>query len=131
MRVATFNIESLDAPVAPRAGVLRPMLERLDADIVCLQEVNAQHVPGSRDRVFAALDELMKGTRYEQFDRAATHLTGRAGPADVHNLVTLSRFPIRTSRQILHDLVAPIETRLVTSAAAQTGEMPIKFDRPA
>lgn len=131
MRVATFNVESLDAPVEHRAGVLRPMLDRLDADVLCLQEVNAQHVPGSRDRVFAALDDLLKGTRYEAYSRAASHLPGRAAPSDVHNLVTLSRFPIKVSRQILHDIVAPVETRLVTGSPGQAGEIAIRFDRPA
>jgi endonuclease/exonuclease/phosphatase family metal-dependent hydrolase len=133
MRVATFNVESLDAPVKHRAGVLRPMLERLDADVLCLQEINAQHVPGSRDRVFAALDDVLHGTRYAEFNRAASHLAGRTAPADVHNLVTLSRFPIRASRQIWHDLVAPLETRHLTAASMQpaSASTAIKFDRPA
>jgi hypothetical protein len=90
MRVATFNLESLDAPVAPRARLLRPALERLDADILCLQEVNGQKVGGRR--MLAALDELLLGTPYAGFHRASTRF-GK-GVADVHNLVTLSRFPI-------------------------------------
>lgn len=129
MRIATFNVESLDTPVEPRIGVLRPMLERLAADVLCLQEVNAQHVPGSRDRVLRALEQLLAGTRYEHYARANTHRAGRAAPADVHNLVTLSRFPIRASRQVLHDIVAPVEARLATTQSASAS--PIRFDRPA
>ena len=65
MRIATFNLESLDlSPKAEvtleaRAEVLRPALERLEADILCLQEVNGQHVAGQRHRTLAALDQLL------------------------------------------------------------------------
>ena len=50
MRLTTFNLESLDLPpkasvsLDVRAEVLRPALERLQADILCLQEINDQHV---------------------------------------------------------------------------------------
>ncbi len=53
MRIATFNLESLDLPpkaamaLEARAEALRPALERLQADILCLQEVNAT-APWSR-----------------------------------------------------------------------------------
>src|SRR3546814_19355347 len=56
MRIATFNLESLDlapgaeAAFARRAAVLRPQLEALRADILCLQEVNGQHVAGESGR---------------------------------------------------------------------------------
>ena len=62
MRLATFNLESLDlppkaaVPIETRAAVLRPALERLEADILCLQEVNAQHVAGVKERRLVALD---------------------------------------------------------------------------
>ena len=48
MRLATFNLENLDdapdgaPPLAERLRILRPQLERLAADVLCLQEVNAQ-----------------------------------------------------------------------------------------
>ena len=41
MRIASFNIENLtdrpgaDVPLAARLDILRPQLERLDADILC------------------------------------------------------------------------------------------------
>ena len=56
MRVATFNIESLDVgpkahvDIETRVAVLRPVLERLAADVVCLQEVNGQRVAGQKER---------------------------------------------------------------------------------
>jgi exonuclease III len=71
MRLATFNIESLDlapeteVPFAARAVVLRPALERIAADVLCLQEVNGQHVAGAPERRLVTLDMLLQGTRYE------------------------------------------------------------------
>ena len=68
MRLATFNIESLDfpprgeLPFETRTAALRPVLERLAADIPCLQEVNGQHVPGAPERRLVALDLLIRGT---------------------------------------------------------------------
>jgi endonuclease/exonuclease/phosphatase family metal-dependent hydrolase len=108
MRLATFNIESLDLPARgdlpfeTRMAALRPVLERLAADILCLQEVNGQHVSGAPERQLVALDLLLKGTRYEAYHRVATTGAEGHGVASVHNLVTLSRFPIRQRREIRH-----------------------------
>ena len=136
MRLATFNLESLDlppkakVPLELRAEVLRPTLERLDADILCLQEVNAQHVPGQHQRRLLALDQLLAGTRYAHYERATT--TGGKGHsvADVHNLVTLSRFPIRSHRELQHDLVPPPQYRLTTAIPPAADIQPVRFDRP-
>ena len=90
MRLATFNIESLDlepdatVPFEARAAVLRPVLERLAADILCLQEVNGQHVPGVSERRLAALGRLLSGTRYEAYRRAATSGPSGRGVSSVH-----------------------------------------------
>ncbi|MGE0766476.1 MAG: endonuclease/exonuclease/phosphatase family protein [Hyphomicrobiaceae bacterium] len=136
MRIATFNLESLDlppkasAPIEVRAQLLRPALARLDADVLCLQEVNAQHVPGRSERVLAALDQLVAGTAYAGYHRAATTRSGGKGAADVHNLVTLSRFPVRGSREVRHDLVPPVRHALQTADPAEREPQPICFDRP-
>jgi endonuclease/exonuclease/phosphatase family metal-dependent hydrolase len=136
MRLATFNMESLDlppkakVPLEQRAKVLRPALERLDADILCLQEVNAQRVPGREQRSLLALDQLLAGTRYAHYARATTTAGKDDTVADVHNLVTLSRFPIRQHRGLLHDLVPPPQYRLTTAIPPAADIQPIKFDRP-
>lgn len=127
MRVASFNLESLDAPVAPRLPMLRPALDRLEADILCLQEVNGQKVGGRR--VLAALDTLLDGTAYARFHRAATRATSGA-PMDVHNLVTLSRWPIVESRQVLHHFLPPLTAVLRTAEPASETPMAIRFERP-
>lgn len=100
MKLATFNIESYGGDrfdpsgLRPRIDALRPRIEELDADILCLQEVNAQKVKGASQRRFLALDLLLAGTPYETFHRAASERAPGKGPGDKHNLVILSRYPI-------------------------------------
>lgn len=135
LRLATFNLENLDdRPTAElsltqRVGVLRPLLRRIDADVLCLQEVNAQETENRQLRQFAALDALLDGTSYASFHRAAT--TGPSGgPADVHNLVTLSRWPIAAQRQIRNDLVPAPRYRVTTAIPADPAEQEVIWDRP-
>jgi endonuclease/exonuclease/phosphatase family metal-dependent hydrolase len=136
MRLATFNIESLDFPprgellFETRTAALRPILERLAADILCLQEVNGQHVPGEPERRLVALDLLLNGTHYETYHRATTSGANGRGVASVHNLVTLSRFPIRQGREVRHQYVAPLPYSYVTGSLKGGAPQPITFDRP-
>jgi endonuclease/exonuclease/phosphatase family metal-dependent hydrolase len=48
----------------------------------------------------------------------------------VHNLVTLSRYPIRAHREYLNDLVAPPQYRLATAVPPVSDAQPLRFDRP-
>ena len=111
-RLATFNLENLDwSPAhedafARRLTVLAPMLDALEADVLCLQEVGAQKSPSRAPRRFLALDRLLAGGRYAEHHRATSLRPGSSEPADVHNLVILSRWPIRAQRQLHHDIVA-------------------------
>ena len=136
VRIATFNLESLDVPpraavaLEARASVLRPELERLEADILCLQEVNGQHRPGAAHRTLDALDALLAGTRYAAYFRAATTGPDGVGVADVHNLVTLSRWPLADVRQVRNAIVPALAHRLITAAPPQGEAVPIGFDRP-
>lgn len=133
MRLATFNLENLDlppraaVPLETRAAVLRPALERLAADVLCLQEVNGQHVSGTKARQLAALDHLLAGTSYEGFHRASTSGPS-GGVADVHNLVTLSRYPIVAQREVRHEMVAPQEHAMLSGPDRSTHK--ISFERP-
>lgn len=135
LRIATFNLENLDetastqALVAARVGVLRPQLLRLDADILCLQEVSA-HGKGHHHRALEALDHLIADTPYAGYARFSS--TGPHGdaPADVHNLVMLSRWPLRQTRQIRHDLIPPLDYTPVTATGAPNPHLDSRFDRP-
>lgn len=136
MRLATFNLESLDlgpkAQVAleTRAAVLRPALERVAADILCLQEVNGQHVSGQAWRQLVALERLLEGTPYQHYARATTTGPCGRGVADVHNLVTLSRFAIVKQREVLHDFVPPPMHTALTAQPGRGEQTPVRFDRP-
>jgi len=135
LRIATFNLENLDdrpgeAPALDdRIRLLRPELDRLEADILCLQEINAQEAAG-HERTLTALDRLLAGSRYAGFHRAVTTNDRGTAYRDVHNLVTLSRFPITTTRQVRHDLVTGPDYNLATAEGGADGPRRITWDRP-
>jgi endonuclease/exonuclease/phosphatase family metal-dependent hydrolase len=138
MRIATFNLENLDdgprvePPLEARIRRLRPQLQRLDADVLCLQEVGAQHVGGSQGpRVFRALDALLEGMPCAAFHRAHTMLADGRGPLDVHNLLILSRYPMESARQYWHDRVAAPAYRNATGDPPADKPAPVTWDRPA
>ncbi|MDH3579858.1 MAG: endonuclease/exonuclease/phosphatase family protein [Hyphomicrobiales bacterium] len=135
MRIATFNLESFDMPpraaipLEDRISILRPQLTRLAADIICFQEINGQREKPGAKRELIALERLLEGTPYADFERAAT--TGADGDvADVHNLVVVSRFPIKDFCQIRHNLVDAPVYRSVTAIPAEYEARPIEWDRP-
>ena len=135
VRVATFNLENFDDPgptgqptLIERISLMRPKLERLRADVLCLQEVNTQQVNGVR--TFAALDQLVDGTPYASFSRASTTVAAGTMPLDVRNLVTLSRFPIVSHRQIKHEITPRPAYRRVTAVPPDASAIEITWERP-
>jgi endonuclease/exonuclease/phosphatase family metal-dependent hydrolase len=135
LRIATFNLENFDDPgpalqptLAARIALMRPQLERLRADVLCLQEVNTQVVNGVR--TFAALDQLMAGTPYSSFERVSTILADGTTPLDVRNLVILSRFPIASHRQIKHEITPRPAYRRVTAIPPDADAIDITWERP-
>ncbi|MEO0575301.1 MAG: endonuclease/exonuclease/phosphatase family protein [Pseudomonadota bacterium] len=98
MRIATFNIENLDDQPVPdnrrdrepsfedRAPILRAQLERLRADVICLQEVHGQDEDGE-PRDLRALKKLMQGTRYEDYQLDTTRLANGQDVERFRNLV--------------------------------------------
>ncbi|MCC0015163.1 MAG: endonuclease/exonuclease/phosphatase family protein [Rhodobiaceae bacterium] len=136
MRIASFNLENLgdagtdSAPEEIRLKVLRPQLERLDADIVCLQEVNGDKVRGQANREFLLLERLLEGTPYAGFNRVHSIDPLAGKPSDHHNLMVLSRWPVGSARQVWHDYVpAPIHTPSLARAAERL-PAPVTWDRP-
>ena len=135
LRIATFNLENLDddnremAPLDARIEALRPQLQRLEADILCLQEVNAQSGAG-RQRTLHALDRLLHDTPYADYVRAVTTNDKGDNLRDVQNLVILSRPPIRESRQYLNELVPEAAYRVTTADPAVENAAPVRWDRP-
>ena len=68
-RIASFNLENFDnktgqiPSLIDRLKVMKPQLIRLNADVLCLQEVNGQEIEGE-PRQLLALDELLSNTQY-------------------------------------------------------------------
>lgn len=136
LRIATFNLENLDErpgggmDFEDRLAVLRPQFLRLRADVLCLQEVNTHPATKSGPRLFTALDRLLAGTGYEHWNRAHSLNRGGVHPSDKHNLVIVSRLPIRSHRQIWHDLVPPCAYRPVRAEPAPLEAQNVEWDRP-
>ena len=136
MRVASFNLENLGneteagSSASSRLAVLRPQMERLNADILCLQEVNSVRGEPKGARTLAPLEGLIASTPYERFERAHSTDPRSRGLSDKHNLVVLSRWPITEERQIWHDLVPPKDHLPISAVPPAQAAEPIYWDRP-
>jgi predicted extracellular nuclease len=133
LRVATFNLENLDdgpnvePALSDRIRIMRPQLERVRADILCLQEVHSQGLNGAQ--TFAALDELLSSSVYASFNRETIQTTGGA-LYDERNIVTLSRFPI-ISAEIIRDSSGPRPSyQMATADPPDTSAEPVNWERP-
>jgi len=137
LRIATFNLENLGSRTADdermivaRIAALQPKLLELDADILCLQEVNPQTVGAHHQRALATLDRILENTPYASYQRVATESESGKRLADRHNLVILSRFPVIAHRQIRHELLPPLSYAPVTAAGKSAPPIENRFDRP-
>lgn len=134
LRIATFNLETLHTPgkaeavasLEERFIILRAQLKRLNADILCLQEVDGERESARGPRGFRVIEALIAGTGYQGFHLAGTKAEG-GGALDKHNLVILSRFPFGAVDQYANDLVAPPR---VPSAVRPGLAHEVRFDRP-
>jgi endonuclease/exonuclease/phosphatase family metal-dependent hydrolase len=136
VKLATFNLENLGHRGAGRAGLearaeaLRPQLERLAADLLCLQEVDGQWSEVTQRRELLALDHLLAPTRYGGYHRVSSTSRSGRGVADVHNLVILSRYPFAGHQELHHDIVPPPAYRPVTADPPAGDAEAIRWDRP-
>lgn len=146
IRMATFNVENLHTPIEEsadstdaedrptldeRIDVMRPQLRRIDADILCLQEVHAQE-PGDGQRELLALDRLVEDTQYADYNRARTE-TSDGDPYDKRNLVVLSRFPVGETIEIEQEIgegAPEPKYRPVTPESPPEQAEPIRWERP-
>lgn len=135
MRIATFNIENLDEQetgIEPsldtRVSVLRPQLARLNADVLCLQEVHGQERTGEKRDVHA-LNKLISGTQYAMYHKAVTQ-TSVGQVYDKRNLVVLSRFPLLSSEQFRNDKMGELRYRRVTAIPEELDGKKVGWERP-
>jgi endonuclease/exonuclease/phosphatase family metal-dependent hydrolase len=135
LRIATFNLENLDDEggeglfsLQQRIEVMRPQLMRLQADILCLQEVHSQEDGG--ERTLSALEQLLEETPYADYQRATTHVEGGSQYYAERNLVILSRHEIREHHQYKHDYAPPPAYRLVTAEPPENQAENLTWERP-
>lgn len=138
LRIATFNLENFDdkpnlhPTLKERISLMRPQLLRLNADILCLQEINGQEETGQPRRLLA-LDTLLQGIQYADFHRVSTMNEEGGGVYDERNLVILSRYEILESHQYKHHFAPAPFYKIVTAETTQ-GEEPraerISWERP-
>lgn len=136
MRIASFNVENLtdkpggDVPLAARLDVLKPQLLRLEADVICLQEVDATKPKGAAQRELGAIRLLMEDTPYADFHMACTTAPQTGSPRDKHNLVVLSRWPIARTAQYANDLVSAPSYAPATADPESESPAAVTWDRP-
>lgn len=135
LRIATFNLENLDdkpgdkPTLDERIAVMRPQLQRLNADILCLQEVNGQETVGQPRRILA-LQKLIEGTPYANFASVSTMTEDHKQVYDERNLVILSRFEILGHQQYKHKFAPPPLYRTVTATPADQEAKEVTWERP-
>jgi endonuclease/exonuclease/phosphatase family metal-dependent hydrolase len=133
IRIATFNLENFDdkpgqkPSLDERIALMRPQLLRLNADIVCLQEVNGQEQPGQPRRLLA-LQKLLTSTPYSTYHLISTMTTDGDQVYDERNLIILSRLEIIERRQHKPD-DAPLY-RMITAVPPQPQAKEILWERP-
>lgn len=134
VRIATFNLENLDnqqniqPDLAQRIAIMRPQLLRIQADILCLQEVNSQEDGGMRK--LSALDSLLENTPYQLYHRAFTTMKNSQQPYNERNLVTLSRFPILQASSLRHDPNTAPSYKKVMAIPIEQEAKPVEWERP-
>ena len=140
LRIATFNLENLDEKsddknpsLEVRVPVLRAALNRLKADILCLQEVHGQELPEHTSerpkRNLSALVFLLEGTPYADYHRITT-LTSDRVPYNERNLVILSSHPIIHSEQYRNVHIDNLQYRKVTAEPSEPEAKDIRWERP-
>lgn len=133
LRIATFNMWNFDdrpglqPSLEERIAVMRPQLVRINADILCLQEVNGQQ--GRKGTHFRALDWLLDGTPYATFQKVSTTVDG-TNVYEERNLVILSRFPILEHHQYMHRYAPAPMYKKVTAEPEEEEAREVVWERP-
>ncbi len=135
VRIATFNLENFDdqpdqrPSLSQRIALMRPQLLRVDADILCLQEVNGQKGAGNHYQL-AALSKLLESTPYAEYQLVSTLAPDGEQVFGPRNLVILSRFPIVEFHQYKHTLVPAPSYSMITSHSPAETAAEITWERP-
>lgn len=135
LRIATFNLENLDdrpgrkPTLDQRIAMMRPQLLRVNADVLCLQEVNGQEEEGQPRRLLA-LDRLLADTPYAGYHRVSTMTSDGTQVYDERNLVILSRYEITEHHQYKHEYAPAPYYQQVTARPKEDQVKKITWERP-
>ena len=135
LRITTFNLENLDdkpgqkPTLTERIALMRPHVLRLNADILCLQEVNGQEEPGHLRRLLA-LAKLLADTPYAGYHQVSTMTEDGVQVYDERNLVIVSRFEFIEHHQYKHDFAPAPRYQKVTAMPQETEVKPVTWERP-
>lgn len=134
LRIATFNIENLDFSESEpsfetRKKILIPQLQRINADILLLQEVHAQKDGDNLELL--ALKNLISETKYKDFEINST-VNENNELLSQRNLIALSKFELEEVKSIKHEVVNPPEYKISNSeepAKKVTWERPMLYTK--
>lgn len=135
LRIAAYNLENLDdkpgkrPTLDERIAVMRPQLVRLNADILCLQEINGQEEPGHPRRLLA-LERLLASTPYAGYHKVSTMTAEGTQVYDERNLVILSRYEITEHHQYKHDYAPAPSYQKVTAQPEEHEAKEVTWERP-
>lgn len=135
IRIATFNVENLDETgpgeepsLETRLALMRPQIERLQADVLCLQEVHGQERP-AQPRALLALRQLLEGTNLDGATIVSTKPQGDA-VYDKRNLVVVTWLEVISTRQIRNELVNKPSYKRLTAVPPDVSAVEIGVERP-
>jgi len=135
IRSATFNLENLDdkpgqtPTLDERIAIMKPQLIRLNADILCLQEVHGQETAGEPRRLLA-LNKLIENTPYADYNQISTMTAAGDQVYDERNLVIISRFEIAAHSQFRHEHIPAPYYQKVMSIPAEDEAKKVTWERP-
>lgn len=135
IRIATFNMENLDdkqgqtPTLDERIAIMKPQLIRMNADILCLQEVHGQEVPGEPRRLLA-LNRLLENTQYVDYNQVSTMTADGAQVYDERNLVIISRFEIAEHSQYRHEHIPAPYYQKAMSIPPEDEAKRVTWERP-
>jgi endonuclease/exonuclease/phosphatase family metal-dependent hydrolase len=108
---------------------MRPQLLRLKTDILGIQEVKGQEVPGQSRRLLAPA-KLLANTPYAGFHQVSTMTEDGTQVYDERNLVILGRFEITDHHQYKHDFADAPRYRKVTAKPEESEAKALTWERP-
>jgi hypothetical protein len=135
LRIATFNLENFDerpaeAPTLTKGiAVMRPQLIRLEADVLCPQQVNGQEEAWQSSRLLA-LQKLLAGTPYANYHQVSPTTIDGVQVYDERNRILLSRYPTVDPQHYIHNFAPAPRYQKVTAQPRENNATEVTWERP-